>query len=152
MKKVNLIVAYDYWGRKDICCGINAGVIIMRVCQWSLDMLMRTITYAYFNPEEELRLPEQIALNNDLIQKNETEHYVVVPPEWFNTRKIVKGSFLYHIMGGPSDEKLKIWHKFLNDTNNGQGWNYLTNEEFRKQVLDYYELPKEKQYQIRLQE
>ncbi|KAG4089179.1 hypothetical protein H8356DRAFT_1055489 [Neocallimastix lanati (nom. inval.)] len=152
MKKVNLIVAYDYWGRKDICCGINAGVIIMRVCQWSLDMLMRTITYAYFNPEEELRLPEQIALNNDLIQKNETEHYVVVPPEWFNTRKIVKGSFLYHIMGGPSDEKLKIWHKFLNDTNNGQGWNDLTNEEFRKQVLDYYELPKEKQYQIRLQE
>jgi len=42
-------------------------------------------------------------------------------------------------MGGPSNEKIKIWHKFLNETNNDQGWNDLTNEEFRKQVLDYKE-------------
>jgi len=49
MNEIHLIAAYDYLGRKDYCCGLNAGIFFLRVHEWSLNYLMRAISYPYFN-------------------------------------------------------------------------------------------------------
>jgi len=152
MKKIHLIAAYDYWGDPNYCCGLNTGIFFIRVHEWSLNILMRALAYPYFNINLELLYPEQIALNNILIESNETDHYVIVPQQWFNNRHIQKGEFLFHIMGGTSkNEKINILHKFFENNENGTDWDLKTNEETRNEVLDYYNLSREKQISIKMQ-
>jgi len=151
MKKVHLIAAYDYLGNPKYCCGLNTGILFIRVHEWSLNILMRAITYPYYNINSELLLPEQIALNNILIESNETDHYIITPQQWFNNKHIQKGEFLFHIMGGTNEEKIKSLHKFFANNKNGIDWDLKTNEETRNEVLDFYNLPREKQISIKIQ-
>jgi len=151
MNKVHLIAAYDYLGRKNYCCGLNSGVFFIRVHEWSLNLLIRAISYPYFNTEKELYFPEQISLNNILIESNEFEHFRIVPEQWFNIRYIKSGSFLLHIMGGPNDEKIEYFKRIINNTENEEIWNSKINEEIRKEVLKYYNLPRENQKNIKIQ-
>eukprot|EP00833_Pecoramyces_ruminatium_P005443 jgi/Orpsp1_1/1179475/evm.model.c7180000069468.1 len=149
--KIHLIAAYDYWGRKDFCCGLNAGIFFIRVHEWSLNLLMRAVSYPYFNIEKEICQSDQTSLNNVLIESNEFNHYVIVPQQWFNNFHIKKGEFLYHIMGGTFEEKNKILKEFYNKTKNDDDWFSKTNKETREEVLNYYELPKNLQINIRIQ-
>jgi len=151
MSKVHLIAAYDYWGREDFCCGLNSGIFFIRVHEWSLNLLMRAISYPYFNLEKEIRLPDQISLNNVLIESNEFDHFVIVPQQWFNNFHIKKGEFLYHVMGHSFDKKNKILKEFLNKTKNETDWFTKTNNETREEVLKYYNLPKNQQINIKIQ-
>jgi len=151
MNKVHLIAAYDYSGRKDYCCGINTGVLFIRVHEWSLNILMRAMTYPYYNKEKLIELPDQTALNNILIEFNEYEHFITVPQEWFNNSYIKKGNFLYHIMGGNQKNKNVRLYKFLNSTENNEEWYTKTNKEIKQEVIEYYNLSKENQIRIKLQ-
>jgi len=73
---------------------LNAGVFLIKVHPWSLNFLMRAVSYQYFYPEEELLYADQTSMRNVLVRGNEDEHYVVVPPRWFNNIKL-PGYFLY---------------------------------------------------------
>jgi len=151
MNKIHLIAAYDYNGRKDYCCGINAGILLIRVHEWSLNVFMRAISYPYYNKNMYLENHDQTSLNNILIEFNEADHYVVVPPHWMNKRDITKGEFLYHIMGGGRKYKDRKLYQFLNKSKNDEEWYTKTNKELRKEVLEYYDLSKEEQIQINIQ-
>jgi len=151
MNKIHLIAAYDYNGRRDFCCGINAGVLFIRVHEWSLNFFMRVMSYPYFNNEKSLTNHDQTSLNNILIEFNELDHYVVVPQQWFNNLHIEKGNFLYHIMSGNNDFKNNLLYKFINDSKNDNKWYEKTNKEMRKEILDYYNLNREDQIKINIQ-
>ncbi|ORX42330.1 hypothetical protein BCR36DRAFT_463805 [Piromyces finnis] len=151
MSKIHLIAAYDYLGRKDYCCGLNAGVLFFRVHEWSLSLLMRAISYPYFHKKELIQFDDQTSLNNVLIETNEEEHYIITPPEWFNSQQAIKGNFLNHIMGGNLNYKNRKLNKFIEDSNNDDEWYAKTNEKMRKEVLEYYHKSKNEQIKIILQ-
>eukprot|EP00833_Pecoramyces_ruminatium_P002279 jgi/Orpsp1_1/1176311/evm.model.c7180000057141.1 len=149
MNKIHLIAAYDYRGNPKYCCGLNAGIFFIRVHEWSLNFLMRVISYPYFNIEKKIFQSDQTSMNNVLIESNEYEHFIIVPPHWFNTKKFKEGIFLYHIMGTLDGGKEKLYRDFLNM--NKEILKSNTNEEIRKEVLRYYKLPREKQLKIEIQ-
>jgi len=141
--KIHLIIARDPFYN-----GVNSGVIFIRVHEWSLNLISRVMSYPYYNKEKILRRPEQDALSNILLEFKESEHYVIVPPEWFNTSLIKKGGFLYHIMSKRKNER---FFKFLNTSKGDEEWYSRTNEDMRKEVMNYYKLRKEEQLQIGIQ-
>jgi len=149
MNKVHFIVADDK-------TGLQAGVFFIRVNEWSLDIVLKTLTYCYFNSNKFLKYHDQSAINNVLTEYDEKEHYVVVPQRWFNNnfKTIRKGDFLLHIMGNNRNErkgKNNIFKKYLNYTNYEEDWYLKSNKEMRKEVLEYYNLPKEQQHKISVQ-
>jgi len=130
--------------------GLNCGVFLIRVHPWSLNFLIRATSYSYYNLEEYLRFADQTSMSNVLKFSNDTsEHYIIVPRNWFNSylgdKK--KGDFLVHLAGRPQKSKKgKILRlQIKNDT---EWYTAMTNKELRKNVLDYYNLPKEKQLKI----
>jgi len=148
MSKIHLIAGFDYLGRSDYCCGINSGVLFIRVHQWSLDILMRSISYPYFNGKKVLSNPDQIALNNLLIEANESDHYVIASQDWFNNRRLNHNSFFMHFMAGNTEQKTKQYKEACEKIKDDKGFYERTNEEVRKEVLKYYALPKEEQIKI----
>jgi len=147
MYKTHLIAAFDalQWKGYD---GLNAGVLLIRVHEWSLKLLMRVMTYPYYNKEKYIINDDQTSLNNILLEFDESNHYVIVPPSWFNSLYIKKGDFFYHAMGGNKKTNL---NNFLNYTKDNKEWYSRTNKEMRKEVLDYYNLNKDEQIQISIQ-
>ena len=142
-------MGYDYRGEKKYCCGVNTGVIFIRVHEWSLNFLMRAMTYPYYNIENEIKTSDQTSINNLLIEADELEHYVVLPQRFFNTRIYKEGEFLYHIMGTKGGGKEKLFREFLNV--DFHTLNNKTNAELRKEVVDYFNLPEEKKLHIKVQ-
>lgn len=65
--------------------GLNAGVFLLRVNQWSLNLLNRVMTYKHYHPDEEYVFEEQTILarlteNDEEFQKQS----IYVPKAWFN--------------------------------------------------------------------
>ncbi|ORX42278.1 hypothetical protein BCR36DRAFT_407095 [Piromyces finnis] len=151
MSKVHLIAAFDYRGRKDVCCGLNAGVLFIRVHEWSLNLFTRAMAYPYYRSKMLLGLDDQTALNNVLIEFKEEEHFIIVPHQWFNTFQPNKDGFLLHIMGGNQRKKERYLRKFFKASNNSSEWISRTNEDMRKEILDYYHKDRKDQLNIVLQ-
>jgi len=133
--------------------GLNCGVFFIRVHPWSLNFLMRSTSYFYYHQEKFLTWADQSSMNNVLTGSNDTdEHYVIVPQHWFNRyfHNKKKGEFLVHLAGKRSKtEKARI---FRSEIRNDSDWyTAITNRDLRKQVLEYYDLPKEKQHRISIQ-
>jgi len=139
MNRVHLIAAND-WKQ------IQAGVLLIRVHPWSLDLLIRALSYSYYDGEV-LSLWDQTALNNVLTRFDESEHYIIVPPNWFNAylSNIKEGDFLLHLAG---DEDKKSGKYFRKKIKNNNQWTLKTNNEMREEVLKYYSLPEERQRHI----
>jgi len=150
MNTVHIITAFDSL-RFDGYDGINAGVLLIRVHEWSLNLFMRVMTYPYYNKEKPILYADQTSLNNILLEFDESDHYVIVPPEWFNNYYIQKGNFLYHIMGGSGEFKNKLLNLFLKNTKDDEEWYEKTNDNMRKEVLNYYNLSKDKRLKIGIQ-
>ncbi|KAH8805350.1 hypothetical protein F5884DRAFT_444965 [Xylogone sp. PMI_703] len=74
--------------------GLNAGVLFLRVCEWSVHFISAGLSYPVYKPDVHLRYDEQTALEF-LIQEerwgNNTMH---VPQRWFNA---------YHHFGRDDD-------------------------------------------------
>jgi len=136
---VNLIISADHHG-------INAGVFLIRICSWSLNFISRAIAYQYHNMDKLLDHADQTSLNNVLLEGHEQKHYVIVPQNWFNNYPDFKhdGDMIIHL-AGILDKDNKLW-KIHNEIDDNE--KYLTgktNKSLRKEVLDYYNLPREKQ-------
>jgi len=120
--------------------GLNAGVFLVRVCSWSLNFMMRAITYQYYFNEDVLEFSDQSAMNNVLVKFKEEKHYVIVPQQWFNTykRNYRVGDFIIHFAGSKAkDEESSEKRK---EVYNNPNWeSQRTNKKFREEVLKYYE-------------
>eukprot|EP00833_Pecoramyces_ruminatium_P015556 jgi/Orpsp1_1/1189588/evm.model.d7180000073067.1 len=136
---VNLVIAADH-------NGINAGVFLIRVCSWSLNYMSRSIAYQYNRPETNLGFADQTSMNDVLLEGHEQKHFVIVPQNWFNIYPGWRhdGDMLIHFAGRPDKNKDSLEVKDEIDRNE----NYLTaqtNKSLRKEVLEFYDLPREKQ-------
>ncbi|ORX76243.1 hypothetical protein BCR32DRAFT_236712 [Anaeromyces robustus] len=145
MDNIHLIASDDF-------NGLNAGIFFLRVHPWSLNLLMRVMSYSYYNIQKPLEFEDQTALNNVLVEsKDDEEHYIIVPQDWFNSylSNKEKESFLIHLAG----ESNKNWKAYFlrNENINNNGKYYIKNKELRKKVLKYYKLPKEKQHKLEYQ-
>jgi mannan polymerase II complex MNN10 subunit len=76
-KDVNLITNNDAFG-------LNAGVFIFKVSNWSTDLFNTILAYRYFRPDEELVLAEQTAMEKIIHEKKWEKNVVRVPWYWFN--------------------------------------------------------------------
>eukprot|EP00833_Pecoramyces_ruminatium_P005619 jgi/Orpsp1_1/1179651/evm.model.c7180000070202.1 len=146
MSKIHFIAGIDR-------CGLQLGVFFIHVHEWSLNMLMRAISYSYFKKNKGLKFEDQSMVNNILTEYDESEHYVIVPQKWFNQRigALEKGDFLLHIMGKTFNKKMKIAKDIRDQMKNDTEWQSKTNKEIREEVLKYYDLPKSEQLKIRPQ-
>jgi len=75
---INYIAARD-WN------GLNAGVLILRVNTWTVDLLSRVMTYKHYHPEEDYVFEEQTILAR--LTENEKEYKqstLYVPRQWIN--------------------------------------------------------------------
>jgi len=88
-------------------------------------------------------------MNNVLIEFNESNHYIIVPEKWFNHQS--DSIFTTHIMGMNKNLKQKKFNELLNKLKRNNTFYLKTNREMRTEVLNYYNLPKEKQIKIKLQ-
>lgn len=84
--------------------GLNAGVFMMRVCPWSLDLLTNVMTYRHYHANETYRFAEQTVLRRLLDHDDRfTNHSIYVPRKWFNTYlhidDVEPGAFLGHFPG-----------------------------------------------------
>jgi len=130
--------------------GLNASAFLIRVHPWSLNFISRALAYQYYHKNKYLKYADQTSMNNILVKnKKEKVHFVIVPENWFNTPpdKRHSGDMLLHF--ADSKDKNKDSHdirmKLRNDPD------YLTaktNAEQRKEVLEYYALPKEEQQKL----
>jgi len=159
MNQIHFIAADDH-------NGLNAGVMFLRVHPWTLNMLMRAMSYFYYDNGKHLFYEEQASINNILTVFNESEHYIIVPQEWFNryikikidienkqkTQEIIdshRGGLLIHLAGKSNKSKSAkvIRQKILK---NPKLYTFLTNEQMREQVMEYYKLPKQNQHDIKI--
>jgi galactosyl transferase GMA12/MNN10 family len=75
---INYIAARD-WN------GLNAGVLLLRVHPWTVDLLCRTMTYKHYHPEESYQFEEQTILAR--LTENDPEFHkeaIYMPRSWFN--------------------------------------------------------------------
>jgi hypothetical protein len=131
--------------------GLNLGVFFLRVHPWSLNLLIRSLSYSYYNPNKLLSFWDQSSVNNVLTEFEERKHYIIVPQTWFNSyiNKKNSGDFLIHLAGKAyKDEEAK---KFRDQVKSIHWQKYKTNEEMRSEVISYYALPKEDQHDIKYQ-
>jgi len=131
--------------------GMNAGVFLIRVHPWSLNVLMRAMSYSYFNNKQGLKYADQSSLNNVLVSGEESDHYVVVPQNWFNSYIGLNkdGDFLLHQAGHVNkDDEAKTFREHIRSD---KKWYSKTNKEMREEVLKYYNLPKERQHHIKME-
>ncbi|ORX61135.1 hypothetical protein BCR36DRAFT_273708 [Piromyces finnis] len=142
MNKIHLIAADDL-------NGLNAGTFLIRVHPWSLNFLMRAMSYSYYHSEKGLKYADQSSMNNVLVESKEDDHYIVVPQNWFNSYIGLNkdGDFLLHLAGHVNkDTEAKT---FRDHICSNKKWYSKSNEEMREEVLKYYSLPKEEQHKIK---
>lgn len=64
--------------------GLNAGVFLFRVNEWSVQLFNTILAFRYYRPEEDLVLAEQTAMEKVLQEPRWQGEYVQVPWYWFN--------------------------------------------------------------------
>ena len=126
--------------------GLNAGVFLIRVCSWSLNFMMRSVAYNYYNRNITMHFFDQTSMNNVLISDKEDKHYVIVPQQWFNIYINSKkpGSFIVHFAGRKdknNESKMVRKQLYANDD-----WiSAVTNKKLRKEAVEYYNKPRSEQ-------
>lgn len=105
--------------------GLNNGVFMIRVSEWSVQFLSAIIAYRTFRPEEDLPFTEQSAMDLVLHMPQYRPGTVSVPPQWFNAYTYDSadpvvhfdhspGQLLVHFAGvTDKSEAIKEWVKKL---------------------------------------
>ncbi|CZT24895.1 uncharacterized protein RCC_10623 [Ramularia collo-cygni] len=65
--------------------GLNNGVFMLRVSEWSVSLLSSIVAYRTFKPEEDLPFTEQSAMEKVLELDQYKDGAVECPPRWFNS-------------------------------------------------------------------
>jgi hypothetical protein len=104
-KYINWIAAKDV-------NGLNAGVFFLRVTNWSLNLLTRTMTYKHEHPDEDFAFEEQTVLARLTESDEEFKgQSIYMPRTWFNAyfdrpHESKSGYFLAHFPGNSK------WHMY----------------------------------------
>jgi hypothetical protein len=99
--------------------GLNAGVFLLRVNQWSLNLLTRTMTYKHYHPDEEYQFEEQTILAHLTEEDDEFKHEsIYVPKAWFNAyfyslQEVKPGLLLSHFPHPDYKWHIYEWLKVL---------------------------------------
>ncbi|KAF1935712.1 hypothetical protein EJ02DRAFT_116604 [Clathrospora elynae] len=132
--KINLITNNDSWG-------LNAGVFIFRVNEWSIQLFNTILAFRYFRPDEELILAEQTAMEKIISEEKFKDGVVRVPWYWFNAYpdegdsvksyrdglepnnlewfRARKGDFVVHFAGDDGrNRRMPDWLDMLQDLGN----------------------------------
>lgn len=64
--------------------GLNNGVFILRVSNWSLEFLSSIVAYRSFKPEDKLPFTEQSAMDKVMQLDKYKDGAIECPPQWFN--------------------------------------------------------------------
>lgn len=110
--------------------GLNNGIFLMKVSQWSINLLLDILAFRDYKPEVELRFTEQSAMENVLKEPKFSPNVQYVPQHWFNAYPqaeskdfaqradtegmdeyhVRRGDFLVHFAGhGDKGKKLTQW-------------------------------------------
>lgn len=106
--------------------GLNAGVFLLRVSQWSVTLLTRTMTYKHYHPNQDYTFEEQTVLAR--LTENDDEFKAAslyVPREWFNAyfyipREVKPGLILSHFPHQDFKWHIYTWLKVLQSDINTQ--------------------------------
>lgn len=109
---INWIAAKDF-------NGLNAGVFLLRVNRWSLNLLLRTATYKHYHPDENYSWEEQSILAR--LTENDEEFKsgsMYVPKLWFNayfyeSKEAKPGLLLSHFPNPNFKWHMSTWLKVL---------------------------------------
>ncbi len=96
--------------------GLNAGAFLLRVNQWSFNLLTRTITYKLYHPEQDYTFEEQSVLawlTEDADEFKDGSIYV--PRTWFNAyrHEVKPGQLLCHFPAPENKWHISTWLKAL---------------------------------------
>jgi len=131
MSHIHLILA-------DINHVLNPGVFFIRVHPWSLNFIMRAMSYSYYNKDK--KIENEDFIKDVLINSEKSDHCVVVPQKWFNdySNRNKTGDFLLHTS---KDNEAK---EIRNQIRNNDNWYKKKSKEMRDEVLQYYQSLKDK--------
>ena len=133
-ENVSLITNHDAFG-------LNAGVFMFRVNDWSTSLFNTILAYRYYRPDEELVLAEQTAMEKIIREDKWKDSVVRVPWYWFNAYpdedksvekyrdglepndlewfRARKGDFVVHFAGDNSRSgRMPAWQDMLDQVGN----------------------------------
>lgn len=96
--------------------GLNAGAFLLRVNQWSLNLLSRTMTYKLYHPKEDYTFEEQSVLARLTEGADEFKcGSIYVPRTWFNAyrHEVKPGQLLCHFPAPENKWHISTWLRFL---------------------------------------
>lgn len=129
--------------------GFNAGVFLIRVCEWSIHLLSDAIALPRLRPDVELDYREQDALKWVFNEEQNRKHRLFVPRPWFNQyddihyagrqEPAMRGNLLVHLpgMGGARPDVMGRWLDRLDRTPDEYRI-ALTNTSFPAEVSKYW--------------
>lgn len=131
-KEINLLAAEDH-------NGLNAGVFITRVNDWSVEFFSDVLAFRHFEPDVALPFEEQTAMA-ELMKKDMYKDSVrIVPQNWFNSyqyedaetyvtsnntdgwnsNRVRRGDFLLHLAGtGDKENVMAHWINVIEGAGN----------------------------------
>ena len=100
--------------------GFNAGVFLIRICEWSINILSDAIAVPRLRPEVDIPYREQDALKWVLNQADNKKHRIYQPRHWWNQypeyysnmgERVMKGTINLHFpgMGGARPDSMGYW-------------------------------------------
>ena len=112
-RDINMLISKDWQG-------FNAGVFLIRVCEWSINLLSDSIALPRLRPDVELTFREQDALKWAFERPECLKYRVYQPRHWFNVydsyyesrgEVVMNGSLLVHFpgMGGSRPDAMGRW-------------------------------------------
>lgn len=118
---INLLVTTDERG-------FNAGIFLIRVCEWSIDLLSDAVALPRLRPDLNLSFKEQSALRDRFDVPNRRSHRLYVPRHWFNPydlyyqglgEQVMYGTMVIHFPGITHEqraESMGLWLDELDHT------------------------------------
>ena len=119
-REINLLISRDWQG-------FNAGIFLIRVCEWSIYTLTDAIALPRLKPDIPLPFREQDALKWVFEQSHNKKHRLYQPRHWFNAydfyytssgEMILNGSLVVHFpgMGEARPDGMGKWFDILDHT------------------------------------
>ena len=142
--------------------GFNAGMLLLRVDQWTVMMLSQVIALKSLDLNADLPFYDQSAIENICKRPGNREHFLYQPRHWWNRYFFTKdgrepGEFLLHFAGigtgkdsGGSEEKERVMKEFLDiaeaptpGLGKGRNWERpLESTKYEQETQDYWNVIK----------
>lgn len=109
--------------------GLNNGVFLIKVDEWSVKLFTHTIAFPYFNPTVQLGNSDQTAMGYLLQDLHFSQHALIVPQHFFNGYRpgmlegevSPPGALFMHFPGG-NKKFIPEWMEYLQEGKN-ETWN-----------------------------